>query len=84
MQAFIFRNDGAILVAFQYTLAVFVISVLELITIGVIVGVRHKFKVFGSVVILDFILMIHNESIFVTINKMKGHKSVYLGTNMHT
>ena len=84
MQAFIFRNDGSILVAFQYTLAVFVISALELLTIGIIVGVRHKFKVLGSVIILDFILMIHNEPIFITINKMKGYKSVYLGTNMHT
>lgn len=76
MQTFIFRNDGAILVAFQYTLAVFVISVLKLLTIGIIVSVRHKFKVLGSVVILDFILMIYNEPFFVTTNKMKGYKSV--------
>jgi len=76
MQAFIFRNDGAILVAFQYTLAVFVISALKLLAIGIIVSVRHKFKVLGPVVILDFILMIYNESIFVTINKMKGYESV--------
>ena len=84
MQTFIFRNDGAILVAFQYTLAVFVISALKLLTIGIIVSVRHKFKVLGSVVILDFILMIYNEPFFVTTNKMKGYKSVYLDTNMYT
>ena len=76
MQTIIFRNDGAILVAFQYTLAVFVISALKLLTIGIIVRGCHKFKVLGSVVVLDFILMIYNESIFVTINKMKGYKSV--------
>ena len=76
MQTIIFRNDGAILVAFQYTLAVFVISALKLLTIGIIVRGCHKFKVLGSVVVLDFVLMIYNESIFVTINKMKGYKSV--------
>ena len=66
------------LVVFQYTLATFVISALKLLTIGVIVGVRHKFKVLGSIVILDFILMIYNESIFVTINKMNGNESMDL------
>ena len=76
MQTFVFRNDGAILVAFQYTLAVFVISALKLLAVGIIISVRHEFKIFGSVIILDFILMIHNEPVFVTINKMKGYKSV--------
>ena len=84
MQTFIFTNDGAIFVAFQYTLAMFVVSAFKLLTIGIVVSVRHKFKVLGSVIILDFILMIYNESFFVTINKMKGYKSVYLGTNMQT
>ena len=78
MQTFVFRNDSAILVAFKYTLATFVISALKLLTVGIIISVRHKFKVLGSVVVLDFVLMIYNESIFLTINKMKGNESMDL------
>ena len=84
MQTFIFTNDCAILVAFQYTLSTFVISALKLLAVGTIIRVRHEFKIFGSVIILYFILMIHNEPIFITITEMESHKSMYLGTNMHT
>ena len=56
----------------------------KLFTIGIVVSVRHEFKIFSSVIILYFILMIHHEPIFITITEMESHKSMYLGTNMHT